>query len=316
MLNKLPWIEKNKLLKNYSTFKIGGYSRFFTTITDKDTLLQTLEWADDFHQPIFILGNGSNVLFMDEGYKGLIIKINNNQYEVRDREIIAEAGIKLSQLVKICLEKGFQGLEWAAGIPGTLGGAIRGNAGAFGREIKEVIKQVTIIKMKKPFLTKTLSNKDCQFRYRYSFFKRNNKPQEIIWRAKLKFELADPEILKKKIKEYLAYRKEHQPLQFPSIGSIFKNIKSPPLKLLKEYPELEKIFREKGAIPVGWLIERCGLKGKKTGGALISNLHANFIVNTGNARAKDVLDLIKICKEKVFQQFKIRLEEEIQIVHQ
>ncbi|MFH1575621.1 MAG: UDP-N-acetylmuramate dehydrogenase [Candidatus Nealsonbacteria bacterium] len=249
--------QENISLKKYTTFKIGGPARYFFTAKTKESLLKAVKEAKNRHWRLFILGGGSNLLVSDEGFKGLVIK----------------AGSSLS----------LYGLDWAVGIPGTIEGAVYGNAGAFSKSMADEVESVEVFDAKAEKI-KIFKNRDCRFSYRNSIFKRNKNL--IILSVKLKAR----KINFKKIKEYLAYRKKNQPLNLPSAGSVFKN---PPGFL------------------AGELIEKCGLKGKKIGGAQVSNVHANFIVNSGEATAKDVLLLIKLIKKTVYGKFKVKLEEEI-----
>jgi len=254
-------LQKNVSLKKYTTFKIGGPAKYFFVAKNKSDLLKAVQEAKKRRLPVFVLGGGSNVLFPDKGYRGLVIKFQN---------------LKLSQLVN-------SGLEWAAGIPGTVTGAIWGNAGAFGKSMKDVVKKVEVFDVKNEKI-KILNNKDCRFGYRDSIFKKNH--DLIILSAEIKQKKSDPQ----EIKKCLAHRRKTQPLSFPSAGSVFKN---PP------------------GFSAGELVEKCGLKGKKIGGAQISDIHSNFIVNLGGAKAQDVLSLIKLVKKTVNKKFKIKLEEEI-----
>jgi len=255
--------------------------------------------------PFFILGGGSNLLVSDEGYKGLVIKF----------------GQPLSLYVP-------KGLEWATGIPGTLQGAVFGNAGAFGKSMKDVVKEVKVFDAKTEKI-KNFKNKDCQFSYKNSIFRKkkiqSTKQSFVLGRAhknmcsdliilsvKIKSKKSNP----KKIKEYFGYKKETQPLNFPSAGSIFRNFTPYRNEVSgagsKESKELKKI-KEKGMIPAAYLIDKCSLKGKRVGNVKISEKHANFIVNLGNGKAKDVKKLIKLIKNKVKKKFGVVLKEEIQI---
>ena len=268
----------------------------------------------------------------DEGFKGMVIKIQmtKSQCQIKSKiqtpKIYAGAGVLLSQLVNIASKNNLTGLEWAAGIPGTIGGAIYGNAGAFGRSMANVVKTVEVLEVQKKknqkskiknqkhiLKIKKLSNKDCQFGYRESVFKHNQNL--IILSAELQLKKGKKSEIQKKIKEYLAYRKKAHPLNFPSAGSIFKNyqLAIDNYQLLKKYPEILE-FNKKGMIPAGFLIEKAGLKGKKIGQAQISEKHANFIVNLGKARAVEVIELIKLIKKEVKNKFNIILEEEIKII--
>lgn len=341
-------IQNNIPLKEYSTFKIGGPAKYFTCVKTTSQLAESLEWAKKNNYPFFFLGNGSNILFSDKGYKGLIIKIQLSGLKSQDTKIICGAGNLINEVQDITISKGLTGFEWAAGIPGTIGGAIFGNAGAFGREMKDVVENVKALNLKtlKP---ENFKNKKCQFFYRSSIFK--IKRNWVILEAELEFKKAKKEDVLKKIKEDLFYRIGRHPLKYPSIGSIFKNIKFTPynpenlklqtrdkknkdiyrkeklrplergytgftkenLKLIEKFPDLKQFF-QKGEIPAAYLIHSCNLKGKKIGGAQVSEKHPNFIINISNAKAKDVINLISLVKKKVRQKFRIQLEEEIIII--
>ena len=277
----LPGIKKNVLLKNYTTFKIGGRAKYFYIAKNKEDLIRAITLAKKMKLPFFILGGGSNLLISDRGFNGLVIKF----------------GQPLSLYVS-------KGLEWAVGIPGTIQGAVCGNAGAFKQSMQDAVKEVEVFDVKTGEI-KNFKNKDCQFSYKDSIFKK--KKNLIILSVKIKNRASEGsededenEVLiaskksnAQKIKEYLDYRKERQPLNFPSAGSVFKN---PP------------------GFSAGELIDECGLKGKKIGNVKISEKHANFIVNLGRGEAKDVMRLIKIIKNRVKKKFGVVLEEEIVIL--
>jgi len=304
-------IEKGVSLKKYLTFKIGGKAKYFLVAKNKNQILNGILWAKKKRIPFFILGGGSNVLFSDKGYEGLVIKLQNTKYQIRNTKIVAESGVSLQKLVIESAKRGLSGLENLAGIPGTLGGAIYQNAGAFGREIGDLVEEVEILKIENCKLKiEKLKNKDCKFSYRDSIFKR--KKNWIILGATLKLKKGKKKEIEEKIKEILKLRKEKQPLEFPSAGSVFKNvpIENVPKKIREKFKEKIK----NGFLPAGALIEVAGLKGYQIGGAKISKKHANFIVNTGNAKASDVLKLIEIIKEKVKKKFRVQLEEEIELV--
>jgi len=293
----LPGVQKNILLKNYTTFRIGGPAKYFFVAKTKKELIKAIQTAKELKVPFFVLGGGSNVLFSEKGFNGLIIKVKTSSFAFRASEdkqnskiIEADSGVLLGQVVNLATENNLSGLEWAIGIPGTVGGAIRGNAGAFGKSMKNIVKNVEVLDTKN-FRTKKIINKQCKFNYRNSIFKK--KPNLIILSAELQFKKSDQKKIENKIRKHSDYRKEHQPLNFPSAGSIFKN----PVNL-----------------SAGELIEKCGLKGKKIGNVKISEKHANFIVNLEDGKAKDVMKLIKLAKKSVKRKFKINLGEEIQII--
>jgi len=279
-------IKENVLLSPYTSFKIGGLARYFVEVENKEEIIKAVEFASDKNLPFFVLGGGSNLLISDQGFDGLIILIRNQGLIVRDSLITAQAGVRLSDLVSNSLKAELTGLEWAIGIPGTLAGAIRGNAGAFVHSISESVKQVEVLNQE--FKVVSFGNKACQFGYRDSIFKKN---KDIILSAQLELKKGDKEESQVIIVKYLKQRKQKQPLEYPSAGCIFKNPK--PLVTAR-------------------LIEQVGLKGKKIGGAMISEKHANFIINLDQAKAEDVIKLIKLVKQAVKEKFDIELEEEIQ----
>jgi len=304
-------IRENVLLRDYTTFKIGGPARYFFVAKSKEDLKNAILWAKKKKLPFFILGGGSNVLFSDNGFKGLVIKLQNTQYEIRNTKIVAEAGVPLQKLVLETAKKGLSGLENLAGIPGTLGGAIWGNAGAFGREIGDLVEEVKVLDVGSSRLeVKKLRNKGCKFGYRDSIFKR--KKNWIILEATLRLKKGKKKEIEEKIKEFLRLRKEKQPLEFPSAGSVFKNV--PVEKVPKKIQEKFKEKIKDGFLPAGVLIEAAGLKGFQIGEVKISEKHANFIVNVENARAKDVVKLIELIKKEVKRKFNIEIEEEIKLV--
>jgi len=323
----LPGIQENILLKDYTTFKIGGKAKYFFEAKGKEELIKAILVARKFKLPFFILGGGSNILVSDRGFKGIVIKCQMSNVKCQNQNsklktIYAEAGTPLAFLVSMAVKKWWTGLEWAIGIPGTIGGAIYGNAGAFGKSIGDTIKSVEILKIpgyKIPnskfqipnkfqipkFKTKILKNKDCKFSYRDSVFKQNNNL--VVLSAEIQLKKGKKLKIQKKIKEYLNYRRKTQPLNFPSAGSVFKNPSGFSAGELSEEDKSSSL-----AFAAARLIEECGLKGKMIGKAKISEKHANFIVNLGRAKAKDVKRLINLIKKKVKKNFGIILEEEIQ----
>jgi len=260
----------------------------------KEDLISAILVARKFKLPFFILGGGSNVLVSDKGFKGLVIKIQNSRLrqgfggQAKFKTIYAEAGTPLALVVSEAVKNSLTDLEWAIGIPGTVEGAIFGNAGAFENEISDVVKEVEVYDTKENKI-KIFKKQECQFDYRESIFKKNKNL--IILSAQIQLKRGKKSEIERKIKEYLNYRKKTQPLNFPSAGSIFKN------------PE---------GFLAAKLIENSNLKGKRIGDVKISEKHANFIVNLGKGKAMDVKKLIYFAKKKVKEKFKITLKEEIQ----
>lgn len=307
---KLPGVRENIALSGYTTFKIGGPARYFFSAKTEQDLIRALKAAKDSKLSFFILGGGSNILVSDRGYKGLVVHNLSSGLKISNSKVVAEAGAKLSEAVKAAAKNGLTGLEWAAGIPGTIGGAIYGNAGAFWLSMRDIIKSVKALDLK-TLKTKSFSQKDCLFSSKDSIFKHNK--DLIILSAVFKLGKGGKRQTQEKIREYINYRKENHPLDFPSAGCIFKNY-TPEIKnqkLFKKFPGLID-FSKKGRVPSAYLIEMCGLKGKKIGRAQVSKKHANFVVNLGGAKASDVKKLVKLARQKVKNKFGIILEEEIQ----
>jgi len=253
-------IKENISLAQYTTFKIGGPARYFFVAKTTDDLVKAVKFAESKNLPFFILGGGSNLLVSDKGFAGLVIAAENKQLTINNNKIIAEAGVNLSHLVRESSQAGLTGLEWAINIPGTIGGAVKCQASAFGQSISKIVKEI-------------------------------KKLDKIILSVELVLKKGDKKKSQQLIKEYFKKRKDSQPLDYPSAGCIFKN--------------------PAGQF-AGQLIEECGLKGKQVGQAMVSQKHANFIINLGNAQARDVRKLIQLIKKSVNKDFKINLEEEIE----
>ncbi len=305
-------IQKDFSLKELSTFKVGGKAEFFLEISNKEDLEEAFHWVKKNKKRVWILGGGSNLLINDKNIDGLVLKISNNEITVKGDRVECGAGSNLNKILFLSRANNLSGMEWAIGIPqATIGGAIRGNAGAFGDNISNIVEMVEVFNIKTGRF-KMFSNKDCEFNYRYSIFKKDKK--YIIWMVILKMVKSNFIDISKKIEKNLNFRRNKQP-KLPSAGSVFKNLK---IEDIKEMSLKTACFIEEqgviksGKVSAGFLIDQAGLKGKAIGGAKISLEHANFIVNTGNATAQDVCQLINMIKKRVEQRFGIKLEEEIQ----
>ncbi|MBI2062892.1 MAG: UDP-N-acetylmuramate dehydrogenase [Candidatus Yanofskybacteria bacterium] len=305
---KLPdFIRQNVPLAGYSTLGVGGTADYFTDIKRIKTynsrseetyiqeakaeffvnLCETHEFAKENGLDIFVLGRGSNIMFADSGFRGLVLRMGMSRVHFYNDELWVEAGVLVSELVTL-YENGYMGLECFAGLPGTVGGAIFGNAGCYGGQFWDVVEEVMFFDGE---YFKTIKKDPVLFGYRQSIFKRN--PNWIITGCRLKFEPKDRELVVKETKRIRKLRQTSQP-KSPSVGCIFKN------------PDVDG---EK--VSAGLLIERAGLKGMCIGGAMISYEHANFFINLGGAIASDFLKLIKVAKSRVLEQSGILLEEEI-----
>jgi len=312
MILKLPNLQENISLANHTTFRIGGPARYFVAVKNNDELAAAVKWAKDNSLPFFILGGGSNLLVSDEGYNGLMIKCQMINFQCQrendNLKVECDAGVSFGKIIVETTKQGYSGAEWGLGIPGTIGGAICGNAGRLGQAIEQVVENVAVLD--ENLNTKTLLKSECDFDYRESRFK---KTKEIILSTVLVFAKKESALIEKVLNEAKAVVKHSPP--YPSAGCIFKNykVKGESDELLKNYPELKERVRE-GKLGVGQLIDRCGLKSRQIGGAKIWEGHANYMVNIGDAKAQDVLMLIALVKKSVKAKWGIELEEEVRYV--
>ena len=345
-------IQQNVILAPFTSFKIGGPAKFFCEVSDEKELEEALEYAQDNNLSIYILGGGCNVLVSDQGFNGLIIRLLDSRFQIHDSSVECGSGVKLSQVVKETSQYNLTGLEWASGIPGTVGGAIRGNAGAYESEMKDSVESVKVFCHSRPlrqsfseasesgnpvlktqksklpvklrngasdngaskiqsYSLKTFEKKDCQFSYRNSLFKKNKNL--IILSCVLKLEKGDKNEISAKIKEVFEKRFKKLPTE-PSAGSFFENPTVENKALIERFEKDAGIRCVDDKIPAGWLIFEAGLSGKKIGGAKVSEKHGNFIINTGNAKAEDVVILASVIKQKIRKEFNIQLKEEVQYV--
>lgn len=295
-----------------TTMRVGGRARYFAEFDTLEELGESLTFARRQKLPWMLLGGGSNLVLDDRDYPGIVLAIKHQRFDwdMKTHEVIVGTGVMMADLVRETTEHGWTGIEWAGGLPGSVGGAIRGNAGAFGSEIQDVVRRVTAIDAATG-KERIFSPAECGFSYRTSRFK--SEPL-IIWEARLGFTHGDPAELVRIREEKIRYRQTHHP-QAPSVGSIFQNlyVRDLPSDFFSRFPELrEKIRGEK--IGAGSLLERLKMKGLKVGGAMISYEHANIVVNTGEATAVDVRALVAKMKEAVQKHYGITLHEEPQFV--
>lgn len=305
-------LQKDVDMSKNTTFKLGGPAEFFLDVQTKEELIEAVNWAKDNNINIHFIGGGSNLLINDKGIKGLVIRLANTTLALRGERLECGAGLLLAKAASTSIGHSLSGLEWSVGIPrATIGGAIRGNAGAFGSVICEITETVEVYDTKKMSFI-TLSNKDCRFSYRTSLFKEDTR--YIIWSATLKMVTKKIEIIKERMQEVADFRLNNYP-KLPSAGSVFENLTKDMVKECNEqlYQRAleDKAFRGE-KIGAGYIIDQCGLRGKKIGGIKISLEHANHIVNTGSGTADEVIQLIGYIKQQVRDRFGILLKEEVQ----
>lgn len=280
----------NEPMKNHTSYGIGGPAEAFINPHNYEDLLKIINYSKQNSVPICFIGSGSNLLVSDKGIKGIVIspKKSFKRLEFKENIIFAESGVMLGSLVRKSTKRNLTGLESLIGVPGTLGGALVMNAGAFGSEISNFLKSVSLITSDGNLIN--LKADQILFEYRYSNF----KDEEFILSATFELSKETPDIIYQKKQIASKGRKTNQPLKYRSAGSIFKNPNS--------------------KFAAGYLIEKVGLKGHRVGNAEISDHHANFFINHGNATSNDIIKLIKIAKEKVLNQFNINLELEVKLI--
>jgi len=285
-----PLLEKARLA-DLSSFRIGGPADLLFEARTEDDLKRAVTLADREKFPYYVMGGGFNILFDDEGYRGLIIRNKADALTYAEGRVAVSTGTGLSLLLQDTLARGLVGLEFLAGIPGTVGGALFSNAGAFGRSIGDVLEEAVLLESAGG--EKKLVRGDFGFGYRRSSLQRDHA---VVIRAVLALSPGDSKVSQDKVREYLEKRRaKHPPWGTACAGSFFKNPCSP----------------DGQRIPAGRLLEQAGARGMTAGGAAVYEKHCNFIINTGNARARDVLLLARLLKERVFATSGVRLEEEV-----
>lgn len=304
-------IKRNVSLAPLSTFHIGGKASYFTKVSGALELADAIEYAEKHDLPIFIFSGGSNILFSDKGFAGMVIKMDDGGLKVMSERITSGAGVALLDVVQTACRAGLSGIEKMAGIPGSFGGAIRGNAGAFGTEIGSVIHSVKVY-AKDTGMVKEYTKEMCKFGYRMSIFKRN--PELIIISADIVLKPGDKDRLLKIADETIATRESKHPQSAQCAGSFFMNPLVKYEQLHKEFKKDTGMDSKDGKLPAGWLVDHVGLRGKRIGGAMISDIHPNYLINTGNATAEDVIMLASLVKTRVRDELGVRLKEEVQYV--
>ena len=287
-------VKVDEPMSKHTSFKIGGTADVFVKANSIDNLKAILNFSKQNGIEYTIIGNGSNLLVKDNGIRGIVIKLDFKDIKIENLndkqvKVTAEAGAMLGSLAQILAKENISGFEFASGIPGTIGGAVRMNAGAYGGEFKDIVVKTKCMDENGNIIV--LNNEEQKFSYRHSIF---SEEKLIILETELLLNIEEnSEEIRRKMAEYLESRKAKQPLNFPSAGSTFK----------------------RGAdFITAKLIDECGLKGFSIGGAQVSEIHAGFVVNTGNATAEDVLNLVNYVKEKVFEKFGKEIELEIEVL--
>ena len=278
-------------MRKHTNFKIGGNADVFVIAKNIEEIKCVIKFSKENNILLTILGNGSNVLVSDKGIRGIVLQVGTKEIKIEKQKnalVEVEAGVMLGALAQVLLKQSISGFEFAAGIPGSIGGAIRMNAGAYGGEMKDIVKDVTVLNEKGEI--NVLTNEECEFSYRHSRF---TDSKEIVIKVTLELPLGDEAEIKAKMDEYDQSRREKQPLNLPSAGSTFK--------------------RGSDFITAK-LIDECGLKGYTSGDAQVSTLHAGFVVNLGNATAQDVLNVVNHVKQVVLEKTGKQIELEVELL--
>lgn len=304
-------VKTNEPMSKHTNFRIGGPARFFVEVKSVNELQQILEVAKTNAIATCILGGGSNMLVSDQGFNGIMIKMALREMQIDKNRVQADSGVPMILLSRKVGEACLTGLEWAITLPGTVGGAVRGNAGCFGGETRDHLVEAIVLSNGEVV---TRSNAEMHFGYRESMFKHTN---EIVLSAVFELEQGDCELIKQTMELNLSKRKTSQPTDAGSAGCMFKNYEissEDELQQIKSKLDLSSEMCARMQISVGWLIDQLDLKGFQMGGAKVSEKHGNFLVNSGNATADEVVQLIAFIKTRARNTYGIILQEEVQYV--
>lgn len=309
-------VKTSEPLASHTHFGLGGPADFFVEAKTKEEIIAFVSLAKEHGVQFFLLGGGTNTLVRDEGFRGLVIKMTNREIvnNISSALVTADAGATPTMLARQTAEDGLSGLEWMISLPGTIGGAVRGNAGCFGGEVKDTFVSAEVLDTESGDV-KILSSIEMEFGYRESAVK--HRPW-IVLSATFQLEKSKPEVCTAKLNEILKKRLESQPKNEKCAGCAFKNFNFKTdddiAKLKIRFPNLPQTFINAKRIPAGWLIDQLELKGTSIGGARVSDIHGNFIVNDGSATADHILQLLALLKTRVRNETGVQLEEEIQVV--
>lgn len=297
-----PDVKAGIALAPFTTFKIGGPAEYYFEAKDADAVTKAVAAAVQLGLPYFIVGGGSNMVVADEGIKGLVIRIVAQGLTIDGTTVTAMAGMASGLVSMKATDAGLTGLEWMVGLPGTIGGAVRGNAGMFGGEVRDNLVSAQVLK---DGAVVTMTNEECAFSYRESVFK--HEPRWVVLSATFGLVMAtDKEASKAQLRENLLKKKEQQPIEFPTAGCVFVNWKPEKpedIESLRKTLDLDKDevipVTKAGAVPAAWIIDRAQLKGLATGHISVSGKHANFFINDGKGSADEVVQLVATIKTKV-----------------
>lgn len=304
-------LKENEPMSRHTNFRIGGPAKWFVEVRSVDELKAVVALADQHRVSVVVFGGGSNMLVSDSGFDGLMIKIAMRELQIDGRRVHAEAGVLSAALARATAKAGLTGLTWAISLPGTVGGAVRGNAGCFGGETKDRLVEVDVLR---EGTVVTIPKAELHFAYRESIVKHSS---DIVLSATFELELGDPKQLEQELEQKLVSRKTTQPLDAGSAGCLFKNyeIKTDvELQRLQGKLDIPSEMMSTRRLSAGWLIDQLDLRGMSIGAAKVSEKHGNFVVNTGAAKADEVVQLIALIKTRARNELGIQLMEEVELV--
>lgn len=314
VISRFPDVRLNEPMNKHTTFRLGGPARLYVVAVSSDDIVRAIEAAIELNIPWSVIGGGTNLLVSDEGFEGLVIQIAHQAISIEGERVRVESGLVSALVARKTVEAGLTGFEWAIGLPGTMGGAVYGDAGCYGAEMRDSIASVDVYHV----ATKTrkqLTNQECQFGYRDSLFKHD---KYVILGCELQLKKAeDPTTSRAVMQKILDERKDKQPLGESSAGCVFKNFDyqtEAAIDILRRDVDIPEQMLATKRLPAGWLIDQAGLKGTAVGDFRVSEKHGNFLLNKGKGKASDVLALISLVKMKVRDTFGIELQEEVQLL--
>ncbi len=303
--------KEHELLAKHLNIRIGGPARFFVETKTEDEVLVAVRTALLYEVPYFVLGGGSNTLAHDDGWNGLVIKMTNRALHIEGATVVADAGVISAFVARKVAERGLRGFAWAISLPGTMGGAVRGNAGCFGGEMQDTVTSVRVIR--EHALVELLA-KDLHFGYRHSVFKEPAHAGDVIFSVTMELTQGDASDEMALLEKNLASRKASQPLGSSSAGCMFKNFTYADDKEVQRImadADIPESMLQQRRIAAGWIIEQLGMKGLRVGDAQVSDVHGNFLLNKGHATAQDIALLISRIKTEARDTYGIHLEEEV-----
>lgn len=311
---RIPSARLNEPMSKHTTFRLGGSARLYVVAGSSDAILEAVKASIELDIPWCIIGGGTNLLVADSGFEGVVIQAANRSLKIDGRVVQVESGLVSALVARKTVEAGLTGFEWAVGLPGSIGGAIYGDAGCYGAEMRDAIVSVDAYQVNAKKRVQ-IKNVDCHFGYRDSIFKHE---QYVILGCELQLDIAvDPALSRAQMEKILQERRDKQPLGESSAGCVFKNFEFQDvgsLDILRRDLDIPATMLSAKRIPAGWLIDQANLKGVAVGDFQVSEKHGNFLVNKGKGKAEDVLALISLIKMRVRDTFGIELQEEVQLL--